>query len=92
MQQKFNNLRNTNFVKPPPFLANNAPTFNFGARAQPSSFNNLSSSASGPSLFGSQSQTLTREKAKEKNDTQLAIDDTVYELPEDTVSNWAMVL
>ena len=39
----------------------------------------------GPSLFGSQTQSLTREKSKEKNDTQLAIDDTLYELLQDTV-------
>ena len=41
-----------------------------------------------PSLFGSQTQTLTREKAKEKNDTQFAIDDTLYKLLEDTVLEW----
>ena len=45
----------------------------------------MSLSTPGPSLFGSQIQSLTREKAKEKNDTQLAIDDTLYELPQDTV-------
>ena len=41
-----------------------------------------------PTLFGTETQALTREKAKEKNDTQFAIDDTLYELPEDTVLEW----
>ena len=35
-------------------------------------------------MFGSQTKTLTTEKVKEKNDTKLAIDDTLYELREHT--------
>ena len=45
IHQRFNNLRNPDFVEPPPFFANNAPTFNFAAPAQPSGFNRPSSSA-----------------------------------------------
>ena len=45
IHQRFNNLRNPDFVEPPPFFANNAPTFNFATPAQPSGFNRPSSSA-----------------------------------------------
>ena len=51
------------------------------------SFNRNFRSSSQPSVnnyFASQTATLTREKVKEKNDTQTAIDDTLYELPENT--------
>ena len=70
-------MRNTDFVEPPSFFANNASTSNVDAPAKPSSFNRTSSITPQLNRFGSQTQTLTREKAKEKNDTQIAIDDTL---------------
>ena len=84
--KNFNKLWGIDPVKPPPFFGNNAPNFNFGRRAQTSSFNRTSSVGQGTqnNLFGSQTKTLTMEKVKEKNDTKLAIDDTLYELPEHT--------
>ena len=42
----------------------------------------------GNDLFGSQAQTLTREKVGGKNDTEIAIDDTLYELPEHGEQHW----
>ena len=36
----------------------------------------------------SQAQTLTREKVGGKNDTEIAIDDTLYELPEHGEQHW----
>ena len=68
-------------------FANNVP--NFHIPAQTSSFNPYkrtnpgSSGGVGNDLFGSQAATLTRgEKVKEKTDTQIAIDDALYELPD----------
>ena len=93
LQQRLNNLRgipNPNPPTPPEevlFFANNAP--NFHIPAQTSNFNphrktNPGSSGEvGNDLSGSQTATLTRgEKVKEKIDTQLAIDDALYELPD----------
>ena len=89
-------IPNPSLPAPPeeaPFFANNAP--NFHIPAQTSSFNpyrrtNPGSLASGVwgervgnDLFGSQAATLTRGgKVKEKTDTQLGIDDALYELPD----------
>ena len=93
LQQRLNNLRGITNPNPPTrpeevlFFANNAP--NFHIPAQTSSFNPYrktnpgSSRGVGNDLSGSQTATLTRgEKVKEKIDTQLAIDDALYELPD----------
>ena len=85
LQQGFYNLRGISNPSSPPFFANNSP--NFHVPAQTSSLNrNFSSNNNNQppvnNLFGSQTATLTREKVKEKNDTQVAIDDAQYELPE----------
>ena len=93
LQQRLNNLRGIPNPNPPTrpeevlFFANNAP--NFHIPAQTSNFNPYrktnpgSSGGVGNDLSGSQTATLTRgEKVKEKIDTQLAIDDALYELPD----------
>ena len=68
---------------PPPFFANKAS--NFHIPAQTSSFNRNSRSDNEPpvyNFFGLQTATWTREKVKEKKNTQIVIDDALYELPE----------
>ena len=89
LQRRLNNLRGPDFISgsnvpsppppTPPFFANN--TSNFHIPAQLSSFNRRSGSSQGPGndLFGSEAATLTRERVKEKTDTQVAIDDIFYE-------------
>ena len=96
MQQRLNNLReipNLNPSAPPeevPFFANKAP--NFHVPAQTSSFNPYrrtnpgSSGGVENSLFRSQPATLTRGKVKEKTDAQIAVDDALYELPDNPQS------
>ena len=84
-KKRFNNLRGIS--SPPSFFANNAPNFNFPA--QTSRFNRISKSSSGlgNNLFGSQAAELTRKKVKDSNlitETKVDIDDTLYELPENT--------
>ena len=54
IQKIFNNLRNTDFVEPPSFFANNASTSNVDAPAKPSIFNRTSSITPQPNRFGSQ--------------------------------------
>ena len=50
---------------------------------QPSSFNrSRSNQGVGNNFLGSEAATLTREKEKQKADAQVAIDDTLYELPD----------
>ena len=50
---------------------------------QPSSFNrSRSNQGVGNNFLGSEAATLTREKEKQKTDAQVAIDDTLYELPD----------
>ena len=94
LQQRLNNLRGPDLISgsnlpsppppPPPFFANN--TSNFHIPAQLSSFNRRAGSSQGPgnNLFGSEAATLTRERVKEKTDTQLAIVDIFYELPDNS--------
>ena len=50
---------------------------------QPSSFNrSRSNQGVGHNFLGSEAATLTTEKEKQKTDAQVAIDDTLYELPD----------
>ena len=50
---------------------------------QPSSFNrSRSNQGVGHNILGSEAATLTTEKEKQKTDAQVAIDDTLYELPD----------
>ena len=50
---------------------------------QPSSFNrSRSNQGVGNNFLGSEAATLTTEKEKQKTDAQVAIDDTLYELPD----------
>ena len=67
LQQRLNNLTGISNPSPPPFFANNTPNFHVPARS--SSFNRNFGSINktpGNDLFGSQAQTLTREKVGEK--------------------------
>ena len=50
------------------------------------SFTRRYGSSQGPwnDIFGSEAATLTRERVKERIDTQVAIDDTLYELPDNS--------
>lgn len=68
---------------PPPSFNNNLGNINFGA--QPSSFNRSNAGTQLPTnLFGSQTATLMKQKQNiaPKDDVSIQIDDTIYELPE----------
>ena len=95
LQQRLNNLRGPDLISssnlPPPPLPPSHPIFanntsNFQIPAQLSSFNRRFGSIQGPgsNIFGSEAATLTRERVKEKTDSQVAMDDTLYELPDNS--------
>ena len=95
LQQRLNNLRGLDLISssnlPPPPLPPSHPIFanntsNFQIPAQLSSFNRRFGSIQGPgsNIFGSEAATLTRERVKEKTDSQVAMDDTLYELPDNS--------
>ena len=64
IHQRFNNLRNPDFVELPPFFANNAPTFNLPHLLNHQVLIDRPRVLPRPSLFGPETQALTREKAK----------------------------
>ena len=87
LQNRLNRLRGTSSPPPPPpFFANNAP--NFYIPVQTSSFHRTHGASGHPptdNVFGSQTATLNREKVKESiTETKIDIDDSLYELPENS--------